>query len=152
MTGVDDDHGRTRLVAYLVGDDTAGDRLDADAVLAGAADRLAGHMIPHSAMVLDELPVTPGGKLDRRALPVPEFTTPADGYVAPATTAEETLAAIVAGLGSYPFTVIAALLVGVVESFASFWASAYKEVLVFTIIIPFLLFRSLGGHGAEEEE
>ncbi|WP_338855634.1 amino acid adenylation domain-containing protein [Gordonia hongkongensis] len=98
VTGVDDDHGRTRLVAYLVGDDTAGDRLDADAVLAGAADRLAGHMIPHSAMVLDELPVTPGGKLDRRALPVPEFTTPADGYVAPATTAEETLAAIVAGL------------------------------------------------------
>lgn len=62
------------------------------------------------------------------------------------------VAAIVAGLGSYPFTVIAALLVGVVESFASFWASAYKEVLVFTIIIPFLLFRSLGGHGAEEEE
>ncbi|EON33170.1 Non-ribosomal peptide synthetase modules-related protein [Gordonia terrae C-6] len=99
VTGVDDEHGRTRLVAYLVGDGTAGDgRLDADAVLAGASDRLAGHMIPHSAMVLDELPVTPGGKLDRRALPVPEFTTPADGYVAPATTAEETLAAIVAGL------------------------------------------------------
>ncbi|WP_431839258.1 amino acid adenylation domain-containing protein [Gordonia hongkongensis] len=99
VTGVDDEHGRTRLVAYLVADDTVGDqRLDADAVLAGAADRLAGHMIPHSAMVLDELPVTPGGKLDRRALPVPEFTRPADGYVAPATTAEETLAAIVAGL------------------------------------------------------
>ena len=99
VTGVDDDHGRTRLVAYLVPDDTTGDRrLDADAVLAGAADRLAGHMIPHSAMVLDELPVTPGGKLDRRALPAPEFTTPADGYVAPATTAEETLVAIVAGL------------------------------------------------------
>lgn len=99
VTGVDDDHGRTRLVAYLVADDTTGDRrLDADAVLAGAADRLAGHMIPHSAMVLDELPVTPGGKLDRRALPTPEFTTPADGYVAPATTAEETLVAIVAGL------------------------------------------------------
>nr|WP_064569436.1 non-ribosomal peptide synthetase [Gordonia sp. LAM0048] len=99
VTGVDDDHGRTRLVAYLVADDTTGDRrLDADAVLAGAADRLAGHMIPHSAMVLDELPVTPGGKLDRRALPTPAFTTPADGYVAPATTAEETLVAIVAGL------------------------------------------------------
>ena len=55
------------------------------------------------------------------------------------------VAAIIAGLASYPLTVAAALLVGTVESFSSFWASAYKEVLVFTIIIPFLLFRSLGG-------
>ncbi|MFE0750411.1 amino acid adenylation domain-containing protein, partial [Gordonia sp. NPDC058843] len=99
VLGVDDDARRTRLVAYLVGDDTvAPTGLDADAVLAGAADRLAGHMIPHHAVVLDELPVTPGGKLDRRALSAPEFTTPADGYVAPATTGEETLAAIIAGL------------------------------------------------------
>ncbi|MDH3024096.1 amino acid adenylation domain-containing protein [Gordonia alkanivorans] len=95
VLGVDDEHGRTRLVAYLVGES---DGLDADAVLAGAADRLAGHMIPHHAMVLDELPVTPGGKLDRRALPAPEFIAPADGLVAPATQAEETLAAIVGGL------------------------------------------------------
>ncbi|WP_238421308.1 non-ribosomal peptide synthetase [Gordonia sp. 'Campus'] len=99
VLGVDDDSGRTRLVAYLVGDETvATDGLDADAVLAGASDRLAGHMIPHHAVVLPELPVTPGGKLDRRALPAPEFSTPADGYVAPATTGEETLAAIIAGL------------------------------------------------------
>lgn len=62
------------------------------------------------------------------------------------------VAAIVAGLGSYPLTVVAALLVGGVESFSSFWASAYKEVLVFTIIIPFLLFRSLQSSGVEDEE
>ena len=62
------------------------------------------------------------------------------------------VAAIVAGLGSYPLTVIAALLVGGVESFSSFWASAYKEVLVFTIIIPFLLFRSFQSSGVEDEE
>ena len=62
------------------------------------------------------------------------------------------VAAIVAGLASYPITVGAALLVGVVEAFSSFWASAYKEVLVFTIILPFLLLRSLGGSAAEDEE
>jgi branched-chain amino acid transport system permease protein len=62
------------------------------------------------------------------------------------------VAAIVAGLASYPFTVLAALLVGVVESFSSFWASAYKEVLVFTIIIPFLLWRSIQSAQTEEEE
>ena len=62
------------------------------------------------------------------------------------------VAAIIAGLASYPITVGAALLVGVVESFSSFWASVYKEVLVFTIIIPFLLLRSLYGASVEEEE
>ena len=61
------------------------------------------------------------------------------------------VAAIIAGLASYPVTVGAALLVGAVESFSSFWASAYKEVLVFTIIIPFLLLRSFRAHAEEEE-
>jgi branched-chain amino acid transport system permease protein len=62
------------------------------------------------------------------------------------------VAAIIAGLSSYSFTVVAALLVGIVESFSSFWASAYKEILVFTIIIPFLLWRSLRAAHAEDDE
>ena len=45
-----------------------------------------------------------------------------------------------------------ALLVGVAESFSSFWASAFKEVIVFTAIIPVLLWRSLRHGPAEEEE
>ena len=61
------------------------------------------------------------------------------------------VAAIIAGLASYPIAVAAALLVGCVESFSSFYASAFKEVIVFTIIIPVLLWRSLRA-GAEEEE
>ena len=61
------------------------------------------------------------------------------------------VAAIIAGLVSYPLTVGAALLVGIVEAFSSFWASTYKEVLVFTIIIPFLLLRSFGAHAEDEE-
>ncbi len=60
-------------------------------------------------------------------------------------------AAIIGGLGSYPGAVLAALLVGLTESFASFWASAFKEVIVFTAIIPVLLWRSLR-HGPTEDD
>lgn len=61
-------------------------------------------------------------------------------------------AAIIGGLGSYPAAAAAAILVGVVESFSSFWASAFKEVIVFTAIIPVLLWRSLRSTHVEEEE
>jgi branched-chain amino acid transport system permease protein len=44
------------------------------------------------------------------------------------------------------------LLVGVLESFSSFWASAYKEVIVFTLIIPVLVWRSFSTHHVDEEE
>ncbi|MBN8890558.1 MAG: branched-chain amino acid ABC transporter permease [Rhodospirillales bacterium 70-18] len=60
-------------------------------------------------------------------------------------------AAIIAGLASYPGAVLAAVLVGLVESFSAFWASAFKEVIVFTIIIPVLLWRSWR-HGPTEDE
>ena len=61
-------------------------------------------------------------------------------------------AAILAGMASYPGAVLAALLVGLVESFSAFWASAFKEVIVFTVIVPVLLWRSLRSRGAEEDE
>ena len=47
---------------------------------------------------------------------------------------------------------LGALLVGLLESYSSFWASAYKEVIVFTLIIPVLLWRSLRTRHVEEEE
>lgn len=53
------------------------------------------------------------------------------------------VAAVMAGLASYPGALFGALFVGVVESFGSFWASAFKEVIVFTLILPVLLVRSL---------
>jgi branched-chain amino acid transport system permease protein len=59
--------------------------------------------------------------------------------------------AIIGGLVSYPLAAAGALLIGLVESFASFWASQYKEVIVFTLIIPVLLWRSLTTHHQEEE-
>ncbi|MCX8114979.1 MAG: SulP family inorganic anion transporter, partial [Burkholderiaceae bacterium] len=60
--------------------------------------------------------------------------------------------AIIGGLVSYPVAAVGAVLVGLLESYSSFWASAYKEVIVFTLIIPVLLWRSLRAHHVEEEE
>ena len=62
------------------------------------------------------------------------------------------VAAIVGGLSSYPLALAGALLVGQLESFSSFWASAFKEVIVFTLIIPVLWWRSLHTHHVEDEE
>ena len=62
------------------------------------------------------------------------------------------VAAIVGGMSSYPLALAGALLVGQLESFSSFWASAFKEVIVFTLIIPVLWWRSLHTHHVEDEE
>ena len=60
--------------------------------------------------------------------------------------------AVFAGLSSYPMAALGAIFVGLLESFGSFWASAFKEVIVFTLIIPVLLWRSLRTHHHEDEE
>ena len=62
------------------------------------------------------------------------------------------VAAIIGGLVSYPLTAIAALLVGGVEAFSSFYASNFKEVIVFALLIPVLLLRSLTSPSSEEEK
>jgi len=62
------------------------------------------------------------------------------------------VAAIFGGLASYPAAALGALFVGILESFGSFWASAFKEVIVFTVIIPVLLWRSFQHGYADEEE
>ena len=54
------------------------------------------------------------------------------------------------GLSSYPVALFGALFVGVIESFGSFWASAFKEVIVFTLILPVLLVRSMTSHHEED--
>ena len=53
---------------------------------------------------------------------------------------------------SYPIAVIGSLAVGFLESYSSFWASAFKESIVFSLIIPVLLWRSLTTHRVEEED
>ncbi len=60
------------------------------------------------------------------------------------------VAAVFAGLASFPMAMLGAVLVGWVESFGSFWASAFKEVIVFTAILPVLLWRSFVDKDHEE--
>jgi branched-chain amino acid transport system permease protein len=60
--------------------------------------------------------------------------------------------AIVGALSSYPLAAAGALLVGLLEAYSSFWASAFKEVIVFTLIIPVLVWLSLTTRHVEEEE
>ena len=60
--------------------------------------------------------------------------------------------AIIGGLASYPLAAAGALLVGLLEAYSSFYASALKEVIVFTLIIPVLLWRSIAHPQVEEEE
>jgi branched-subunit amino acid ABC-type transport system permease component len=60
------------------------------------------------------------------------------------------VAAIMGGLVSFPLAAAGALLVGVLESLGSFWASAYREVIVFTLLIPVLVWLSLRAGSGEE--
>ncbi len=60
------------------------------------------------------------------------------------------VAAIMGGLVSYPMAAAGAVLVGVLESFVSFWASAWREVIVFTLLIPVLVWLSLRGGSPED--
>ncbi|MGK8556153.1 amino acid adenylation domain-containing protein [Nocardia gipuzkoensis] len=90
--GVPGPTGATALAAYLVR--TPGFELDVAKVRAFAADILPGYMVPSAFVVLDEIPLNAVGKLDRKALPAPEFTADRTEYRAPSTPTEEQLAAI----------------------------------------------------------
>ncbi|HEX8272003.1 MAG TPA: non-ribosomal peptide synthetase, partial [Longimicrobiaceae bacterium] len=85
----EDRPGERRLVGYVVapGGDAAGLREH----LRG---RLPEYMVPAAIVVLDAMPLTASGKLDRRALPALDAAAPAAAYVAPRTPAEEVLAGI----------------------------------------------------------
>ena len=60
------------------------------------------------------------------------------------------VAAVFAGLASFPGAMAGAMVVGLLESFGSFWSSAYKESIVFGAVIPILLWRSLMNRMPEE--
>jgi branched-chain amino acid transport system permease protein len=62
------------------------------------------------------------------------------------------VAAIIGGLVSFPVTAVAAIVVGLVEAFASFFASNFKEVILFTLLIPVLIWRSITTKQVEDDE
>lgn len=60
--------------------------------------------------------------------------------------------AIIGGLVSYPLAAFGAIAIGIIEAFTTFWASDYKEVIVFGLVIPVLLLRAILVKHEEDEE
>jgi branched-chain amino acid transport system permease protein len=60
--------------------------------------------------------------------------------------------AILGGMASYPFAVLGAVVLGLLEAYAAFSSSAFKETLVFAIVIPALIWLSLRSRHVEEDE
>ncbi|MCA1682270.1 MAG: non-ribosomal peptide synthetase, partial [Actinobacteria bacterium] len=84
-----EDSGHKRLVAYVVA--VAGGVVDPVELRSWLQRSLPEYMVPAAFVVLDGLPLNANGKLDRRALPAPEFEVAA-GYVAPRSETERVLA------------------------------------------------------------
>jgi len=90
----DDSPGDRRLIAYVVG--IPGSTLSSQELRKHVQQKLPEFMVPTRIMMLDSLPLTANGKLDRKALPEPETSRPEleEAYVAPQTVAEEVLVKI----------------------------------------------------------
>ncbi|OBF76888.1 non-ribosomal peptide synthetase [Mycobacterium sp. 852002-51613_SCH5001154] len=88
----EDRPGDKRLVGYITGSANPAE------IRAQLGERLPAYMVPVAVVVLDALPLTVNGKLDKRALPAPEYQKTGGEYRAPATPIEETLAEIYAGV------------------------------------------------------
>ncbi|MGW2415540.1 amino acid adenylation domain-containing protein [Streptomyces tubercidicus] len=90
----EDRPGDRRLVAYVT-PETPGE-LDAGRVKSAVAERLPEYMVPSALVVVDALPLMPNGKLDRKALPAPDYTTGTARLRAPRDAREEILAGLFA--------------------------------------------------------
>nr|WP_267909154.1 non-ribosomal peptide synthetase [Antrihabitans sp. YC2-6] len=88
--------GDTVLVSYVRAN--SGYSIDSDGLAADLAAHLPSHMVPAVIVALDEIPLTPVGKLDRAALPEPEFGSSVSGYRAPRTTTEQIVAQVFAAV------------------------------------------------------
>ena len=92
VVGHDGDDGQHQLVGYVVAD--RGKQLDARDLRAYLTEQLPQAFVPSAFVFLEALPVLPNGKVDRRALPAPQYDRSAlgDMYVAPRNSLEELVA------------------------------------------------------------
>ena len=85
----EDRPGDKRLVGYVV--PAAGMTLDPAVLRDAAARMMPAYMVPAAVVVLDKLPLNSSSKLDRRALPIPDYAAGAGAFQAPTTTREQVL-------------------------------------------------------------
>ncbi|GGC77018.1 non-ribosomal peptide synthase/polyketide synthase [Hoyosella rhizosphaerae] len=113
----------TRLVAYVK--PVAGATPEQAELTEFVGQSLPSHMVPSAIVVLDEIPLTVNGKLDRARLPEPVFTSQDDIYVAPATPAEVAVADVFA-------SVLGLERVGVRDSFFDLGGNSLSATKVIT--------------------
>ncbi|QRK05609.1 amino acid adenylation domain-containing protein [Archangium violaceum] len=88
--------GGKQLVAYVVRQ--PGQEVEVASLKAHLKERLPEYMVPSAFVRLEAFPLTPSGKVDRKALPAPEMETTGTQYVAPRTVMEEVVAGVWASL------------------------------------------------------
>lgn len=89
--------GEKTLIAYIIPvQEQADETLSAENLRKSLKEKLPDYMIPSGFMILDAFPLTPNGKIDRKALPVPEHIRPqmSTNYTAPSDMTEETITKI----------------------------------------------------------
>lgn len=89
-----DEAGRQYLVGYY----TAYNAIDEKVLRQHLSTKLPKYMVPNYFVQLDEMPMTPSGKTDRKNLPMPEFATQAREYIPPKTEQEKMLCTMLSKL------------------------------------------------------
>ncbi|WP_144028932.1 non-ribosomal peptide synthetase, partial [Paenibacillus tyrfis] len=120
VTAREDADGQKSLCAYFVAEQT----LTVSELRGALAQELPGYMIPSYFVQLEQMPLTPNGKVDRKALPAPEGSVhTGTEYVAPRTEVEQTLASVWQG-------VLGAGRVGVRDNFFELGGDSIKAIQV----------------------
>lgn len=82
--------GQDKLISYV----TTNSKIDPEILKSRVAEEVPAYMVPDVVIILEKMPLSPNGKLDRKALPVPEHALQNHEYIAPRNHLEKTLAKI----------------------------------------------------------
>lgn len=98
VTAHGEDASDKQLIAYVVADQP----LDCQQLRRGLARTLPDYMIPNRFVFLEAMPLTPNGKVDKKALPAPQVEVEAEAFAAPESEIEKQVAAIWASILKLP--------------------------------------------------
>ncbi len=89
----EDEAGEKRLVAYVVAKETEvmDEAIYINLLRENLQQILPGYMLPSAFVILEQFPLTPNGKIDKKALPAPDSTNSQSEYIAPTNDIENTL-------------------------------------------------------------